>query len=281
MALNPRPALLRPLEHIALTTDIVVNLTGYQVPTGVYANVLALAQACVGNVAEWTKVKLTDDFKISFYDVGANLPSWSNTTLAAQLGFDGLESYASGWLTASASPASLWVAEYQKRDQGCFGRPTNSYFAGNKSITGNLSGISYGNVAYSRKLSLQAELSPKLGIEFCTTALQEAACLDTFVMQALTSIPALATNPSTRGFWYYPDVNKVQEHAEETDDYTLWTTNGTINGAYVFCHFDDYATSDWRNSAFFTTSHLRYNVDLFFTTATAPSFSLGLLPPPA
>lgn len=280
MALEPRPALLRPVEHLALTNDIVLNLNSYKIPTGVYANSLALAQALVGFSLEWTKVKLTDDFKISFYSAGSHLPDWLNTNLAASLGFDASETYTDNWLTATNTPPNIWVAQFQKRDQGAFGRPSNTYFIGEKSITGNLSGISFGNVAYNRKLSLQAELSSKLGIEFCTTPVEEARCLDTFVMQALTAIPTLATLPSVRGFWYYPDVNKVQEHAEEEEDFTLWTTNGAINGPYVFCHFDELATSDWRNSAFFTVSHLRYNVDLFFTTATAPSFSVGLSPTP-
>lgn len=277
MTIDSRPILVRPIEHISIGNDITYTGPSHiTIATATYSNLASLASECMGYI--FKDFRLTDNLRMEFQAKITTNVSFGNKTLLHAMGWDDSFNVTENqWYTADNISPYLWVPEHQKADQRSFWRASNSYFMGTKAINGNLSGVTLGDVAYSRALKIQAEKSENLGEEFGTTDIEVARCLDRFIRGAVTAYPATRTNPSPRGFWFYPNVNDYIDQCNWSHINTKpeWQDNGGIEFAngdtYVFCHFDDIACSDWRNSPFFGVGHARYNVELYFTTAQKPT----------
>jgi hypothetical protein len=282
-----RPIFLRPIEHISDDSgiDFSIGTGDYTIPTGVYANVVALMRALADATAKISNIRMSStlDGHIEIYVVVSDPIVWVNTDLRDAMGFAGAETAltASTWVATDNRSPYIWLSAYQFADQGRF-VPGDRFF-GNTGLTGALSGISSGNVCYTREMDFNCELASALGEEFATTTAGVSGCLDEFVNGAMCAAPTVASHPCTKGAWFYPNYNDLADDTTATGN--EWTTSGGIrfslaSGAdkYVFINFHKKGLDDWGKKPFFDRSRLMYNVTLSFNTAPAGEF-LSVYPP--
>ena len=281
MATSIRPCFARVIEHVSAGVDITFGANTETVPTGVYANVIALLRELVAQSGGWIiDVRISDDIKIELRFGFSGNVVFDNTDLRDILGFTGgsLSVTSGNWYTATYTPLYIWYPEHTFADQGSFRKRSVDRFVGEKSLTGNVAGIGTGSTKWDRRIVFNAEDGARLGEELCTTTYEAERCLDTFFDGAMTSAPSVASHPCTKGFWYYQDINDFIEDCTTTG--SEWEDNGGIRftlssspDTYVFCNFEIDGLSDWRSQPFFVRSRLKYNVEISFTTAEAGTYS--------
>ena len=275
MATAIRPCFARPVEFISIGTDFVCGATNCTVQSGVYANVISLFRAFCLAAGDWVdNARMTDDVELEFNAGETGTIELENDTLRSIFGFanSSLVVTDGQWMTADYHPEYVWFPERQKADQGVFRKSPKDQFAGEKSLTGNLSGISTGSTKYYRTIRFVNELSTRLGTEMAENSFEAARVIDKFFQDSISAAPTVHTHPSLKGFWYYDDINDFI--ADCTLVGTEWADAGGISfnrsfspDTYVFCHFDPLGISVWEDSPAFPVSRLRYTVELSFTTA--------------
>lgn len=283
------PALLRLVEYTSIGTDVSGNSYDHTVSTGLYANVVALAQAAFIEELGVDNLRLSDDFKLELYstagttlDIGA--------TLAATLGFStqvviGVAS----WETATYQPRYIWIPKHNPSDQRAFGWRSRDLIRGAESSNGTLAAYQVGSLTYDRNVTFIAEEADNLSKEFCTTDEDEYRTLQTFVLGACTASPSSTGIGNPRGFWWYPNINDAIADCTHQPYSNLWSTAGDIDfhktvsaSTKVFCHFDkERMISQWERSAFLPKSTLLYNADISFHTAPIPTLTSVTFPWPA
>ena len=275
-----RPVLLRPVQHVSDGTDLTGSST-VTVATGLYANVIALAQACFTDDSGIDNVRLSDDFYFEIYSTTGQTITWNNSDLGTMLGFENQITASAGvWATAPNRPRNIWIPEDPYADQGAFLLNLRDTVQGAIAADGTLSANKVGPDVYERSMSFTAELATNISREFVTTDEDVYHTLTQFVLGSMTASPEDSTIANPRGFWFYPDINDAIADCTYQPHVDQWSTDGGIDfnltaspDEKVFCHFDKSALSDWTGSPFFQTSRLRYNTKLNFHTAPAPTLT--------
>lgn len=275
MSTTIRPAFFRPMEFISATTDFTTS-GAKAITSGVYANVISLFREFASVAGVYIDdIGMSDSLKLKFQAGETGSITWDNATLRDVFGFTGASvSITDGeWYTATYTPLYTWIPEHTFADQGAFRKRPIDMFVGEKTLSGNLSGIVFGSTSYQRDQKFNAELGVNLGEELATTSYEKARCLDLFLSGSVQSTPTVSSYPDNKGFWYYQNVNDAIADCTYADG-GEWATDGGIefgiSDTYVFCHFDPNGVSDWRNNPIFRAGRIRYNVELSFTTASSP-----------
>lgn len=223
--------LLNEIEYqIDDTTDITVNcyLLDYNDAYGDPTNYI--------NYPIRFTIQASDTFTMTACD----------TPLAKILGID--LSYSSGgspkdwsqvllYHVANYAPGYSWISEFQSTEQGQFYAPQRDDFKGTVAQSGNLAGVSTGATIYHRDLSFVHQPKKSVFASVCDAdSFDIESTSEKFFREARTSSPQVATNPATRGFYFFEDVN---------DGIGAWLDNDmSESGVYadqtnVFCMVSD------------------------------------------
>jgi hypothetical protein len=276
---------MRIFEHVTDPSgyDFSIGADPYAIATGVY-NPISMCRAIIAATAGGsTKISLVTmntsvDCVIKLASNSSKpVITWQNTDLRDALGFSGATTtFSVYYATAPYLSPYIWLPEHHFADQSAFTESSEDYFIGTYSMAGAVAGVSNGDVLKKRTMKFNFELATNLWREFCTDQNMIDRCLESFVKGALCAAPTVASNPCSKGFWLYPNVNDLI--ADCTSTGSEWGDSGDIDFAlssspdtYVFCNFVPGSLSDWRSSPGFPVGRLRYHVSVSFVTAPAPS----------
>lgn len=157
-------------------------------------------------------------------------------------------------ITLENRPQFIWVPKYQIANQSRFQPRQKDLFSGQQSKTGLLAGNSTGPTIYYRNLEFHNELASNLMEEGITgDGYQDTGGdmrymhLDYFAQQSRISQPSVSGNPSTKGFWFWPDIDDVFDNptifpggtsGESTSRHGVKFDLASSPDLFVFCQFD-------------------------------------------
>jgi hypothetical protein len=178
-------------------------------------------------------------------------------------------------------PDYIWLSSFQETGPNRFQRRIREDFGGLMSSTGFVAGNNLGDAIYYKTMRYENERAENVVLEAQTEAsnFQWEYNLQSFVHQCKTVVPTVSTNPSPRGFYYFPDWNSM-------DDFIAVYSAGTsgVGGTggikfdavspdkYAFCQFDP----DEIKPSGFSYSHNRNYMDVTFgihTQTEAPTWT--------
>jgi len=247
MALTVRQAFFRPIEITTGVNDtftMTISATPYTVTitSGVYACAMTLLAEVAAEIVADTPVTVCNAY-LSASNSGYGYISFNQTAtvttsaLLKLLGFTTASYAGVTSISADLPPDSAWYPTYQSTEQGRWFPQQNELLFGTNAKDGSLVGRTSGPIVYFRNLNFVHEGASNI-FENANVESSEALkrCLDYWARGAMRSYPAGATNPATRGFYFFEDINDAMGTATWTD--TSMGDNGIYSdNNYVFATF--------------------------------------------
>ena len=257
---------------------------------GVYATVATVLSSMINQInndmlntdltAEFVAASDTDltGFYIHFENANAAdiVITWTDTDLRDMLGFTGVSTTipAGSDEVASVRPEYLWIPTFAPSDQGVFYSKQREIFSGNIGQTGRLAGNTTGPTILYRDYTFMHELAANVFWRNAVVSTDWTRCLEHFSRESRESYPIETTNPSTKGFYLWEDIDtlrdtNVGDSWEITDTGDMILDLVGIKGmSYIFCHIDTPGIP--LPVASLPASVLRFNCNLSIHTAVAP-----------
>jgi hypothetical protein len=257
-----KPAFFRPIEIQSssnawkrVTYDVQGGATtAIDIATGVYSSIPALLYALtqaaipVGNNVQWFLVDSSGDLRIRCTGTTA-MKVLAETELEDIIG-DPLNAMNVSYATTQTCPYApeyTWIPTHQNALQDRFHLDHKKAGAGSISQTGEIVGNRLGPDIYFRRLKFTNEEATNIFNEAATIEYHNTRNVDAFVLGSMWSAPIESGNPSTRGFFFYPDWNDAIDYAAFMPGGTtgINTSRLGINYDYssnhdmfTFCQFD-------------------------------------------
>jgi hypothetical protein len=227
------------------TFEMTIAATPYTVTitAGVYACALTLLAEVAAEIVADTPVTTCNAY-LSASNSGYAYMSFNQTAtvttsaLLKLLGFTSASYAGVTTMSADMFPESMWVPTYQTTDQGRWFPKQDDLVFGVNAKDGSLVGRTSGPIVYYRALNFIHESAANIfenGNAESSEALKR--CLDYWARGAMRSYPAGSTNPATRGFYFFEDINDAMGTATWAD--TSMGSNGIYSdNTYTFSTFD-------------------------------------------
>jgi hypothetical protein len=283
---SDKPVFLRPIEITATNDGINIEVGGggantRTIANGVYGCISTLLYEIMNTTlsADSIGCYLNSSFKVVLYhtsDTNFDI-NWSvdNTVLRDILGFTADLTGASEY-TATYTPSHMWLPTTVPTDRNHFTQQHNKIIVGKNTDNGSFSGVGLGNQRYERPIEFAHELAINCSDQFATNGYHTARNYSTLVYQARASAPAIAGNPATKGFYFFPDHTDVTG-AEGAENLNASMDSGGIEfdlasspDTYVFCSLTNRVIVPL---ASLPKTRLRYAVGFAMMTSTAPSWN--------
>lgn len=289
MSMEKRPVFLRPVEYTYTGTAFTVGAVAFSAfPEGTWANALSLAHsfaAAICNEGTYTiAIGISDNFKFTLTPSGASPTiTWDDTVLRDILGYTGASTALSDGVSTEATytPEYCWIPSFQRSDQDSFSQDMTTIATGNISADGTWSGIKVsGTAVYSTEISFSMELETNL--THCadnSNLFSKERCLETFLEGCLTASTSDATYVSSKGFWYYPNINDaISDCVLSGTEPWCEATNIGIQFNYtdtahkkVFCATSPSQLTALRSKPALSVSRLRWGYSFSFHTCPVPT----------
>lgn len=299
-----KPVFMRPIEittpaafHFRIRLDDGGGLQSHSVTmdTGVWGSVFNLAAGIAAEItateATWTAtasmVESGDNLLIRFVlvDSGATgtapKATWNELydIIGASAGSEDAETWtespANTWTsTMTYRPSYMWIPIYQTAEQGRFYLRQADLFRGNMSLSGNIGGNIAGPDIYWRDMTFVNETAENLYEEAATHSLMPQRSLEHFAQECRLSYPSVSGNPSTKGFYFFPDWTDLQTTCSEltTDAGGIQFDYSSGADTHVFCHMDIPGPGAFAPSL--PTTRTRYQTAFsFHTISYTPSWT--------
>jgi hypothetical protein len=270
-----RAAFARPIEVTTSSKDVTFNSSAQSIAVGTYGCIATLlyelkAHMTAASITGATAYVETEPGH-SFYGrvrIGAASSfaiTWTDTDLATLLGFGAAALSGSNLYTGLYRCPSVWISDYTPSDRETWALDMKSNYAGQLSRTGELCGAATGPDVYFRTLRFDGEQGSNV---FRSMRGSTDRTLESFIVDARTSVPTLSTNQPTKGFYYFFDAyNLVTPLSSMTSGSVVsWGSNST----YVWCYPDERGLDPPRASHGVTRGY--YGFDMRLHTGTAPTW---------
>lgn len=259
-----KPIFFRPIEIVNSGTKynrITYTYTGHaavnaDIDLGVYSSLPALLEAIEtaglaiapgGHTCAWSLVESGFTVYVRCVtDVSCEIDFPASSELKYILG-DPAESFNAAGTTHTAPypPWYTWVPTYQNATQDHWQQQFDKQFAGRVTQTGELAGNRIGPAIWFKKLRFFSEPALNIYDDASTDTYIQECNLESF-LDCMYSTPEDDANPSTRGFFYYPDWNNAINYPEDVPGGTTGiatTYHGTqydlssSPDRFTFCQF--------------------------------------------
>jgi hypothetical protein len=211
-------------------------------------------------------------FKLTLTKAGAWTLTWgANTWLRDLLGYTA-DFNGSGDYAATYPPSYCWFPTHAPYDRERWQRDIGSEFGGDEMMDGNLVGLSTGPYIYRRNISVAFETALNTYEDAATNAYYAARCWQRFINTARTNAPTVSTAPSTKGFYFFPDISNAASlwsNTMDSGDCTKFEYSSSPE-TYCFCQLSPDGAKDPKPKL--PTTRLYYDLDFEIHTATAPTW---------
>jgi hypothetical protein len=271
-----RAAFARPIEITTASKDVVFNSSAQSIAIGTYGCISTLlyefkahmTAASISGATAYVETTPGHSFYGRVRIGGASnfLITWTDPLLASLLGFGSGALSGSNLYTGITKCPGVWISQYTPSDRDTWALDMKSNYAGQLSRTGELCGAATGPDVYFRTLRFDGEPAANVFRSLCGT---DDFTLETFLVNARTSVPTLSTNPATKGFYYYYDAADITTRLASMTSGTVYDWGNASK--YIWCYPDERGLDPPRASHGVTRGY--YGFDIRLHTGTAPTWS--------